>query len=327
MADFKTSVICSSKVIASEFKKRGEIMQKFCPNCGKPVKSTDKVCGNCGTPLAKHQNQPSVNKETVSQPSRRSQHLQKKKHSAYKWVIGVGVVAVLAGGGYLVYKNTSNANNSASIERKQSTSSSKKSNHAQDKSSSTTDSSDNSSDDQDISTEENDNQEDTNSSNDQESVSDDNQESTSSSTDREDTNSSSHEEKNDGKETVADIGPKTLASSVLLLGGKKSEVWKSFATQDNLEINVNQDTSDNDNYSEPGTGVAYMFTSDGKNGGELLEYRLSSDGSTVYCYEQPFKDSATRHVTPFATLSAKEIQQVKDSAKVKNLVDKMEVKS
>ena len=129
------------------------------------------------------------------------------------------------------------------------------------------------------------------------------------------------------KVTVANIDPKILASTILLLGGEKSEAWKSFATQDSLEVNVIKASSDNNNYSDPGTGVSYMFTSEGKNYGELFEYRLSSDGTTVYCYEQPFRDSASRHVTPFATLSAKAIQHAQNSTEVKALASKMEVKS
>lgn len=272
-------------------------MQKFCPNCGHQVKSIDNVCGNCGTPLKN--NQANINREAVS-----PQRTQKKKHSAYKWVIGVAMVAILAGGGYLVYQNTASANNSAA-EKSQSTSSSEDSNSTQNNSSSDEQSSN--------STEESNNQEDTSSTDDQEN-----------------TTSSSDQEDDDENETISDVGPKTAASSILLLGGKKSEVWKSFASQDKLEINVVQPTSesDNDNYSEPGTGVAYIFTADnGKNGGMVLEYRISRDETTVYCYEQSSKDSATRHVTPFATLSAKDIQQVKNSTEVKDLVDKMEVKA
>ncbi|QNQ82325.1 zinc ribbon domain-containing protein [Lactobacillus sp. PV037] len=256
-------------------------MNKFCSNCGHPVKNTDKVCGNCGTPLTPVEqiNQSTKNRGSMRQPAKQA---SKKNHSAYKWFIGIGVVALLAEGGYLVYQNMDNSNNSAVMETKNSSS--------------------------------------VTSSDSAQSIN------AGSSSNQEDAASDNNEDDGDGA-TVANIGPKTLASSVLLLGGKKSEGWKSFATQDSLEVNVIQASAENENYSEPGTGVSYMFTSDGQNGGEILEYRISSDGSTVYCYEQSSKDSATRHVTPFATLSAKEIQQVKDSDEVKNLVDKMEVKS
>lgn len=139
--------------------------------------------------------------------------------------------------------------------------------------------------------------------------------------------SNNYKKDDNGEVTVANIDPKTLAATILLLGGEKNEGWKSIATQGSLEVNVIQDSSDNDNYSDPGTGVSYMFTSEGNNYGEILEYRLSSDGSTVYCYAQRSRDSAIRHVTPFATLSAKEIQQAKDSTAVKDLASKMEVKT
>lgn len=277
-------------------------MSNFCPNCGKPVKSTDNVCGNCGTPLKNKQS--NINGKAASQ-SIRSQQPYKKKHSAYKWVIGVAGVVILAGGGYLIHQNSASTNNSTAMKKTANSTSSKKSDSAQSENSTT-----NSSDDQ-SSTEENDNQEDTTSSNDQES-----------------TTSSNQQENNDEGETLADIGPKTAASSILLLGGKKNAAWKNFLSADHLEVNVDQNTSDsdNDNYSEPGTGVAYTFTNNGANSGVILEYRISRDESTVYCYEQSAKDAYNRHVTPFATLSAKEIHQIKDSAKVKSLVNKMEVK-
>lgn len=277
-------------------------MPKFCPNCGRKANSKDRVCGNCGRLLKNEQpsdtnaSQHSIDRK-VNLRSARLHQSHKKKNLAYKWIIGISLGALLVGGGYLVYQNTTSANNSVVMKKRSSTTSSKKSDYSSGKSSTTESSDDsyeNSSDDQAISTGENNND----------------------------------QEDNDRNETVADIGPKTLASSVLLLGGKKSEAWRSFSTLDSLEVNVITPTTGiADNYSKPGNGVGYQFTSDGQNGGMILEYRISSDGSTVYCYEQSSRDAATRHVTPFATLSAKEILQVKDSARVKDLVNKIEIKS
>ena len=263
-------------------------MNKFCPNCGHPVKKTDKVCGNCGKPLTQSNSSklPTKNEESLRRGT--TNPTKKKKHSIFKWVIGIGVIALLAEGGYLIYENMVDSNNSAMTATKKS-SSATSSNSAKS-----------------TSTEKKSSHENTTSNN----------------------NEANHS-KSDNNEsgTVANIDPQTLAATILLLGGQKSEVWKNLTTQDSLEVNVIQASSTDNNYSEPGTGVSYMFTSEGKNYGEVLEYRLSSDGSTVYCYQQPERDSATRHVTPFATLSAKEIQQAQDNSTVKALAAKMEVKS
>lgn len=264
-------------------------MNKFCPNCGHPVKKTDKVCGNCGKPLttgSTSANQPTRSKESVKQEA--TNPAKKKKHSIFKWVIGIGVIALLAEGGYLIYENMVDSNNSAMTATKKS-SSAPSSNSAKS-----------------TSTEKKSSHENTTSNN----------------------NESDHSKSdNNDSDTVANIDPQTLAATILLLGGQKSEVWKNLATQDSLEVNVIQAVSNNDHYSEPGTGVSYMFTSDDMSYGKILEYRLSSDGSTVYCYEQPVKDSGIRHVTPFATFSAKDILRATDSSEVKDLAAKMEVKS
>lgn len=257
-------------------------MQKFCSNCGHPGGSKDKVCRNCGTSLtnSKLNNQQNISSTPPLNTS--SQKSGKKRHAVYKWFIGVGVSAILAEGGYLVYQNMTSPSNSSVMEsssHKASTVSAKNSESVQS-----------------IDTEKSNNQE-------------------------------SSSANDDGSQTVADIGPKTLASSVLVLMEEKDSNWKSLIEKDNLEVNVAQDSESNKNYSEPGTGVSYYFTSDGNNFGQLIEYRISSDGSTIYCYNQPTKDSATRHVTPFATFSAKDVQQVKNSAAVQDLVDKIEVNS
>lgn len=256
-------------------------MQKFCSNCGHPVGSKDKVCRNCGIPFTNSKLNNQQNISTTPPLNAGSQKDGKKRRSAYKWFIGVGVVAILAEGGYLVYQNTTSSSNSNVMEsssHKASTVSAKNSESVQS-----------------IDTEKSNNQE-----------------------------SSTND---DGSQTVADIGPKTLASSILVLMEEKDSNWKSLIEKDNLEVNVAQDSESNKNYSEPGTGVSYYFTSDGSNFGQLIEYRISSDGSTIYCYNQPMKDSATRHVTPFATFSAKDVQQVKNSTAVQDLVNKIEVKT
>ena len=263
-------------------------MNKFCPNCGHPVKKTDKVCGNCGKPLTQSNSSKLSTKNEEAVKREATNPTKKKNHSIFKWVIGIGVIALLAEGGYLIYENMVDSNNSAMTATK--------------KSSSTT----NSNSAKSTSTEKKSSQENTTANN------------------NEADNSKSD---NNESDTVANIEPQTLAATILLLGGQKSENWKWFATQNSLEVNVIQASSDDDNYSEPGTGVSYMFTSYGKNYVKIIEYRISSDGSTVYCYQQPFKDSAIRHVTPFATFSAKDILRAKDSSEVKDLAAKMKVKS
>ena len=62
-------------------------MKKVCPNCGKPVKDTDKNCGNCGYPLKRAGNKRLSN--------------NKKHVKTIMWgCIGIILVIILGGGYY-----------------------------------------------------------------------------------------------------------------------------------------------------------------------------------------------------------------------------------
>ncbi|QNQ82875.1 DUF4767 domain-containing protein [Lactobacillus sp. PV012] len=83
---------------------------KFCPNCGNKVKPEDNVCSNCGYRLKQKSNQASQpNSDSYPAPATRTeisrQSPSKKKHTAYKVFITLGILAVLGEGGYIAYQH------------------------------------------------------------------------------------------------------------------------------------------------------------------------------------------------------------------------------
>lgn len=124
---------------------------KFCPNCGNKVNPENNVCSNCGYRLKQKntgESQQPAQQAQGQYPSRSTMHsnnqqVPKKKHTAYKVFITLGILAVLGEGGYIAYQHfnqssssqmmttsssSSSTNNSTSGESSQASSSSSQSN-------------------------------------------------------------------------------------------------------------------------------------------------------------------------------------------------------
>lgn len=105
---------------------------KFCPNCGNKVNPKDNVCSNCGYRLKKpsSDNVNSGSQNSSQFPTRtihQNTQLPKKKHTAYKVFITLGLLAVLGEGGYIAYQHFNQSSSSQVI---QSTSSSSNSSNS-----------------------------------------------------------------------------------------------------------------------------------------------------------------------------------------------------
>lgn len=95
-------------------------MNKFCPNCGKPVDKNDKVCGNCGYRLKAQA--PSVKPVSTVQVKKRPKPAPKRNRWIVPLAILVGVL-VVGGAGYWAYNQFYGQNNQASVAPKQQSSS------------------------------------------------------------------------------------------------------------------------------------------------------------------------------------------------------------
>lgn len=92
---------------------------KFCPNCGNKVNPEDNVCSNCGYRLkpsnTDNVGQPTQQQNQVQYPTRSTQQNQqtpKKKHTAYKVFITLGILAVLGEVGYIAYQHLNQSSSS-----------------------------------------------------------------------------------------------------------------------------------------------------------------------------------------------------------------------
>ena len=127
--------------------------------------------------------------------------------------------------------------------------------------------------------------------------------------------------------TLSSLKPKQVAATVLVAGAKKNAGWRSFVKgyqDDDMDLSVlvsENNSSVQDNYSQPGTGTAYAFELDDSDQGMLNDYTISSDGKYVYCYQQPFHDSADRQVSPFLVLPASKILAMQHSASANEIND------
>lgn len=135
--------------------------------------------------------------------------------------------------------------------------------------------------------------------------------------------------------TIAEMNPKEVAATVLVAGSKKAPIWKSFLDSyqnDGMKLSVLVDednTSVENNYSQPGTGTSYMFELDDADQGEVNDYTISPDGKYVYCYQQQFQDSAERKVSPFLVLPASKIlamQHSADAAEINEIANSIKIK-
>ena len=98
-------------------KSQVEKKSEFCPNCGAPVKETDKICGNCGHQLKvtpkSPQPQPSL---STPKPHQKRVQVQPKPHKPMKTKnkillgLGIGAVIILGGGYYIGSQYFSQAN-------------------------------------------------------------------------------------------------------------------------------------------------------------------------------------------------------------------------
>lgn len=127
---------------------------------------------------------------------------------------------------------------------------------------------------------------------------------------------------------LSSLQPKEVAAAVLYLGAKDNEAWKNLqesASDGDGDLEIELDDDDSDAVTEQGTGMLYLLTLDGNNGGMINGYTLSEDGSTVYLYSEGEHDSADRIITPFKTVSASELVKVANSSTVQDIANSAKI--
>lgn len=112
---------------------------------------------------------------------------------------------------------------------------------------------------------------------------------------------------------LSSLNPKQVAAAILTIGSQNNPGWKSLhdAATDgdgNLEVDLIHDTENS--VTEEGTGMLYRFSIDGDTAMEINCYTISPDGSTIYLYSEGEHGSAERTITPFKTISAKQVVKV-----------------